>query len=285
MKLFGLIGYPVKHSYSALMHNAAFKELGIDARYELFEIKPETLADDFKALVEQGVCGFNVTIPHKEKITICLDQLDQDAALIGAVNTIKVNQDTTVTGYNTDGVGFITHLVEVVGFNPTGKRVSILGAGGAAKAVSMQLAKSGVRSICLFDIESDKAKTLVAKLKENFSNCDLRLASEANALFEERPDLLVNATPIGMHQEDELVVDPAQLHAKLVVYDLIYNPAETPLLAQAKRKGCAGIFNGLGMLLYQGAMAFKIWLEVEPPIEVMEQGLRKMLNHDTINSA
>lgn len=277
MKRFGLLGYPVKHSFSAAMHNAAFKELGIDARYELFEIRPKELQQAFKQLVKEGVCGFNVTIPHKEDIISSLDQIHPEAELIGAVNTIKVEEDRTTKGFNTDGPGFITHLTEVVGVNPQGKRISILGAGGAAKAVSVQLAKSGAKSIALFDIDQNKAEDLAAKLKDNFANCEIDLKSSADTLLEPQPDILINATPIGMHKDDELVFNPELFYAQLIIYDLIYNPVETFLLQEAKRKGCRGIFNGLGMLLYQGALALKIWLDLEPPIKVMDEALRKAL--------
>ncbi len=259
------------------MHNAAFKELGIDARYELFEVKPHQLQEEFKKLLGQGVCGFNITVPYKEKVIKFLDRLDEEVRLFGAVNTIKVNDDKTTKGFNTDGLGFITHLKDIVGFNPQGKKISILGAGGAAKAVSAQLAKVKAKSISLFDIDRDKAKDLAAKLKANFSDYEIHLVSEANALLQDYPDLLINATPVGMHKEDTLVFDSTLFHPKLVVYDLIYNPAQTPLLQEAKRKGCAGVFNGLGMLLYQGVLAFKIWLDIEPPVKVMEQALREVL--------
>jgi len=280
MKRYGLIGFPVKHSYSAAMHNAAFKELGIDARYELFELSPERLKDEFQKLLEDGLCGFNVTIPHKEAIIKLLGRIDREAELIGAVNTIKVDDNKATKGFNTDGLGFIKHLAEIIGFNPQGKKIAILGAGGVAKAVSTQLAKNKVKGILLFDVDREKAKGLVYKLVRSFPETDIRLIAEANALLQDKPDLLINATPVGMHKEDALAIDPEQLHPKLVVYDLIYNPAETPLLREAKRKGCVGVFNGLGMLLYQGVLAFKIWLDVEAPVEVMEEALRKMITQE-----
>jgi shikimate dehydrogenase len=278
MKIYGLIGFPVKHSYSAVMHNAAFKELDIDARYELFELKPEKLEEEFIRLVDEGVCGFNVTIPYKEKIVKFLGRLDEEAAVTGAVNTIKVEENGSTKGFNTDGLGFITHLKEVIGLNPQGKRIAILGAGGAAKAVSRQLAKFKAKSISLFDIDQKKAKDLVSKLQVDFSACQIDLVSEPNALLKARPDLLINATPVGMHRDDPLVFDPEHLHPGLVVYDLIYNPAQTPLLKEAQRRGCSGVFNGLGMLLYQGVLSFKVWLDIEPPVEVMEEALREVLS-------
>lgn len=280
MKLYGLIGFPVKHSYSAAMHNAVFEALGIDARYELFEIKPEKLENEFKKLVGDGVCGFNVTVPHKEKIMKSLDQIDEEASIIGAVNTIKVDTNKATKGFNTDGLGFITHLKDVVGFNPEGKNIAILGAGGAAKAISAQLAKNKAKSISLFDIKQGKTKALADKLQANFSDCKIRTVSQANALLKANPDLLVNATPVGMHKEDPLIFDSSHLQPELLVYDLIYNPAQTLLLREAKAKGCRGVFNGLGMLLYQGVLAFKIWLDVEAPIDVMENALREVLTKE-----
>lgn len=289
-KLFGLIGFPVKHSYSAAMHNAAFKELGVDARYELFEVSPDRLEEEFKQLLQKGVCGFNITIPYKERIIKFLDRLDQQADLIGAVNTIKVDcaslhylqkgaagEAQTTKGFNTDGLGFIMHLTETVGFSPEDKIVSILGAGGAARAISIQLAKSKAKTISIFDSDQNKTKGLIAKLESTFSNCDIRAVGEPNALLQDKPDLLINATPVGMDRNDPLVFDSERFHPGLVVYDLIYNPAQTALLQEAKRKGCAAEFNGLGMLLYQGVLAFKIWLDVQPPVQAMERALRDIL--------
>ena len=277
MQRYGLIGYPVKHSYSAIMHNAAFKELNIDARYELFEITPGNLEKGFKQLVEEGVKGFNITVPYKEEVRKFLSQLDQEASLVGAVNTVKVDSRDSVAGFNTDGLGFIAHLTEALGLNLYGKRISILGAGGAAKAVATQLAKHKVKSILLFDNDQDKDKKLASKLQVNFSDCDIDVATEADGLLEVRPDMLINATPVGMQPGDPLAFNTELLYPELIVYDLIYNPAQTPLLREAKRIGCSCVFNGLGMLLYQGALAFKIWLAVEPPMQVMEEALRKVL--------
>lgn len=274
MKIFGLVGFPVEHSYSAIMHNAVFKELGIDARYDLFEIKPFNFNQEFKALLDRGVSGLNVTIPFKEKVVKLVNSVEPQAELIGAVNTIKINADKTATGYNTDGAGFGMHLNDIVGFSVQGRQVSILGAGGAAKAICVQLAKTEVAGISIFDVAQDKAKKLKLKLTSNFPNCPVQVVKTADALLEHKPDLLVNATPLGMHKGSESAFNAELLHKKLVVYDLVYNPKETPLIKQAKRKGCVGVFNGLGMLLYQGVLAFKIWLDTEPPIDVTEAAKR-----------
>ncbi len=248
----------------------------MNAAYELLEIKPVNLAAEFKRLVEEGITGLNVTIPFKEKIISSLDALDSQARLIGAVNTIKIENKKT-TGFNTDGQGFITHLTKVIGFEPAGKQVSILGAGGAAKAIAVKLAQAGVAGISLFDVAGDKVKQLKLKLTGSFPKCPVQVVKNADGLLKHEPALLINATPLGMHEGDGLIFDPQLLHKKLVVYDLVYNPAQTALLKQAKNNGCAGVFNGIGMLLYQGAEAFKVWLDTEAPIEVMQRALSEAL--------
>ena len=278
MQKFGLIGFPVKHSFSATMHNAAFSALGIDASYELWEIEPQKLASEVSSLVEKGICGFNVTVPHKEAVIKLVDSLDQEAELIGAANTVKVLEDKSTKGFNTDGLGFISHLKDVIGFQPKDKCVSVLGAGGATKAVTLQLAKAGARRMSLFDLDKVKTENLAAKLTSRFPDCKIQITTDADGLLKEKPDLLVNATPLGMHQNDPLVFDASYFHRRLVIYDLVYNPAQTRLLREAKAKGCLGVFNGLGMLLHQGVLAFKIWMGVEPPIEVMERALTQALN-------
>lgn len=277
-KLYGLIGFPVRHSYSAAMHNAAFREMGIDARYELFEVKAEHLEEDFRKKVGQGICGLNITIPYKEKIIELVDTLEQDARMIGAVNTIKAAPDKTTQGFNTDGLGFITHLKEVIKFNPAGKKTAVLGAGGAARAVCVHLAKNKAGEIVLYDIDKQRAVRLQETLAANFSACVVRTVTEADDLLRDEPDLFVNATPCGMRRGDPLLISPHKLRKELFVYDLIYNPGETPLLSAAKQKGCAGVFNGLGMLLYQGVLSFNIWLGVEPPVEAMERALKEAMS-------
>lgn len=260
------------------MHNAAFGALGIDASYELWEIDPCNLSSEFAKLIAQDVYGLNVTSPHKEAVIKLLSSIDREAELIGAVNTVKVLKDKSTKGFNTDGLGFITHLKDVIGFDPKDKCVSVLGAGGAARAVTIQLARAGAQKMLLFDLDRTKTKNLAAKLKSSFPDCQIQITADADGLLKEQPDFLVNATPLGMRQNDPLVFDSSYFHRRLVVYDLVYNPTQTKLLLEARAKGCLGIFNGLGMLLHQGALAFKIWMDIEPPIEVMEEALTEALN-------
>lgn len=273
LKRYGLIGFPVKHSLSAAMHNAAFKHLNIAARYELFEIKPEGLEAEFKKLIAEGVSGFNVTIPHKEKIIKLINSLTVEAQVIGAVNTLEVAANAEVTGYNTDGPGFISHLKEEVKLDLNGRNVALLGAGGAARAIGVALLSENVASLKIFDIDSDKAKNLAQHLKDQFSLKEIKVANEADALLDATVSLLVNATPVGMEGKGEFKFNPDLFHHELYVYDLVYNPQETALLKTAKEKKCAGAISGLGMLLHQGALAFKIWTGQEAPLDVMRKAV------------
>lgn len=275
-KIFGLLGYPIKHSLSPVMHNAAFKALGIVVEYELFEKRPEELRDFFRELKKGLISGVNVTIPYKEKVLRYLDELSQEAELIGAVNTILVKEKRLI-GYNTDGEGFITSLREEAGIDPQGKRIVIIGAGGASRAISIQLAKEKARRISLTDIVLNKARDLASCLKKNFPEGEATAVREEGLEKEIREaDILINATPVGMRPDDPSPIDPKFLHPHLLVYDLIYNPPKTRLLSQAERIG-AKTLNGMGMLLYQGALAFTIWTGKEAPLKAMRVALKKAL--------
>lgn len=270
-KIYGLAGYPVKHSLSPLMHNAAFKALNINAEYRLFEVKTEELEEFIKHLSQNNISGLNVTIPYKEKVIPFLDNISSEAKLIGAVNTLRVLQDR-LEGFNTDGEGFLKHLSEDLGFSPTGKVIAIIGAGGAAKAVSVYLSKTKPKSITVYDIDKIRAAALVSNLKENFKDIELRCVDSIEELKIEDSDLLVNATPIGMKETGPCLVDEKFIAKNLLVYDLIYNPKETKLLRIAKQKG-AKISNGLGMLLYQGALSFELWTSQKAPVEIMRKAI------------
>jgi len=262
---YGLIGYPLGHSLSPLMHNAAFKALNVKATYELFPLKEEELESFFHDLKEKDsvIFGLNVTVPYKEKVIKYLDSLNPYAQKVSAVNTIVISEDRKLKGYNTDGPGFLAHLAEI-GFVTKGKRIALLGAGGAARAVlsSLCLIPERPAQIKIYDIEHEKAERLVEDLKKSM-DCDIAQAVHSiDDLNVELADVLINATPIGMKKTDIPLIDEDTLHANLCVYDLIYNPAETLLLKMAKKKG-AKTSNGLGMLYYQGVLAFQHWAGVE----------------------
>ena len=271
--LFGLIGYPVKHSYSGPMHEAAFSYCGIAARYELFDVPPDKLGDFFlKTVKERQIRGFNVTVPHKvAAIQYLTGSISPIVTMTGAVNTVRVETDGTLSGFNTDEPGFGRDLKER-GVDVADKNAVLLGAGGAANAVALALAALNVRSIEVYDIVSEKAEHLAENIRKYYPRVDARSAAEASRLKIDEAVLLVNATPVGMKPGDPSVIDAAQLHPDLFVYDLIYNPAQTPLLKAAEEKMCRWA-NGLGMLLHQGCLAFELWTGKEAPVTPMRQAL------------
>ncbi|TRZ94902.1 shikimate dehydrogenase [bacterium] len=273
--IYGLLGYPVRHSFSPAMHNAAFKACAINAKYNLFETKPEELDYFLARLDQENILGLNVTIPYKEKILdfVRLDSASFYLRQIRAVNTI-VNENGVWKGFNTDIPGFSKHLRE--GFNPLGKKVAILGAGGAARSVVYVLANSQAEEIAIFDIDKGKASNVTGMIKGLFPDLRIYVVDNIEGLGLKRKDLLVNTTPVGMKESDPCLLSPGMIHENLFVYDLIYNPPETKLLRLARENGCR-ISNGLGMLLYQGMLAFEIWAGQTAPKEVMQQALLKQL--------
>lgn len=274
-KIYGLIGYPVKHSLSPVMHNAAFRAMKINAQYRLFPLKEEEIPAFIRGLRQNNIYGLNVTVPYKEKIIPFLDKLSKEAGLIGAVNTIKVFPDR-LEGFNTDGQGFITHLTKDLGFSLKSKSVAILGAGGASRAISVYLSKAKPGSIAIYDIDKVKLNSLVNYLKENFKDVDFKCADSIEELNLEECNLLINATPIGMKKSGPCLVKKEMLHKNLWVYDLIYNPPETKLLSLAKKIG-ARASSGLGMLLYQGMLSFELWIVRKAPKKVMEKALKEAI--------
>jgi len=278
-KIVGIIGYPIGHSVSPAMHNAAFQKLGIDYEYIPFEVEPEDLKEAIDGLRALHIAGFNVTIPHKETIVPLLDEVTKLAKTIGAVNTVE-NQEGKLVGYNTDGPGFIDSLREDVNFEPKGKKVVILGAGGASRGISTLLAEVGVKSLTLSDVIEDKARELADYLN-SYEKVSCRAVKIGGSDFKDnidQADLLVNASPVGMHPKinESPLPEKIKLNPKLLVYDLVYNPAETKLLKIAKAAGCKTA-SGLGMLVRQGALAFTIFTGEEAPIDIMWQAAREAL--------
>jgi shikimate dehydrogenase len=272
-KVVGIIGYPLGHSLSPAMHNAAFKKLGLDFEYVPFEVNPDDLPEALKGMRALHIAGFNVTIPHKETIVTLLDEVTKLARIIGAVNTV-VNQEGKLIGYNTDGAGFIDSLKEDAQTDPQGKNVVLLGAGGAARAVAVILAEAKAKSLILTDIQNEKAKCLAEYVGSYFDIACNFVEPDSQELQTaiDKADILVNSTPIGMHPKtgQSPLSQTIKLHAGLLVYDLVYNPSKTKLLKTAKAAGCRTC-SGLGMLVRQGALAFTLWTGKEAPVEVMRQ--------------
>ncbi len=277
-KICGLIGDPVEHTMSPVMHNAAYKKLGLDYIYIPFRVEPEQLAPAVDGLRALNVSGFNVTIPHKVSIIPMLDGLNPLAEKIGAVNTV-VNKDGELRGYNTDAEGFLRALLEK-GVEPDGKNIVVLGAGGAARAVTYILAeRKSSLTILNRRQELDWAEAIAELIKEDFGKAvkvlELREDNLAEAL--EKADILVNATSVGMSPAgSESPVPAGLLKAGLVVFDVVYNPVVTRLLGEAKAAGAQTI-GGVDMLAWQGALAFEKWTGREAPLDLMRKEALKML--------
>jgi shikimate dehydrogenase len=262
---YGILGYPVEHSLSPLMHNTAFKALKVDATYKLFSLKEDELDDFFKELRQKdsSIFGLNVTVPYKERVIPYLDSLSPFAEKARAVNTIVISKARQLAGHNTDGPGFLAHLGELR-FDLSDKRVVILGAGGTTRAILTSLALVPERppSIHIFNRTYAKAEALVRDLGQRLDVSSVKVVSSLEELNIELADLLINTTSVGLNNPYESPVGKEFLHAHLLAYDVIYKPKETLLLKMAREKG-AQTANGLGMLFYQGMLAFQHWANRE----------------------
>jgi shikimate dehydrogenase len=259
----GIFGYPIEHTLSPAMHNTAFKSLGLDYCYVPFKVLPVNLPDAVMAIRSLNLHGVNITVPHKEKVIPLLDKVNEEASFIGAVNTI-VNTDGILTGYNTDGRGFMSSLTEE-GVSVDGKDIVILGTGGACRAVSYYLSERSSK-LSLFDIDRNKAENLVTDLQKIRDSVSLLDKIEDIG----KPDIIINATPLGLKPDDPLPLDPDVITPEMIVCDLVYK--KTGLLEEADRKGAKNI-DGSGMLLWQGVLAFELWTGVKPPVDVMRSVL------------
>lgn len=282
-KIVALIGYPLKHSISPFFQQAAFDYYQLDIRYEAWEIESSQLGAAVNSLRQPSFLGANVTIPHKEAVMPLLDEVDEVALEIGAVNTV-VNRNGRLYGYNTDAPAFIRALRRDGGFEPEGKRVVILGAGGVARAVGFALVREGIRWLAITNRTTERAGKLAASLGEGAgSNTEIMVLpwgelEQGKAL--PYCDLLVNCTSIGMRHSamgDQTSLVARSIPKDALVYDLVYNPLETPLLREAKKAG-AHILGGLAMLIYQGAASFELWVAREAPLDIMFKRARGALD-------
>lgn len=282
--VYGIIGYPVEHSLSPLMHNAAFKALGVDAVYQLFPLREGELDKFFDDLhkASSPIFGLNVTVPYKEKAMSYMDSLAPLAQKIGAINTIVIPRDRKLIGYNTDAPGFLTHLSEL-GFKAGGKKIAILGAGGSARAILTTLCMIPERpaSIKIYNRTASRAEELLAELGSRIDMSIVESVMSIDDLNIDLADLLINTTSVGMHKNDPPLVEAGLLRPHMLVYDLIYNPKETKLLQIARQQG-ARTANGLEMLFYQGVLALQHWTNVELDSDIkkimreaLEKGLAK----------
>lgn len=275
-RLTGLLGSPVAHSKSPLMHNEAFRLLRLDYVYLCFDVKEDSLKTAFEGLKKLNVAGFNCTMPDKTAICELLDDLSPAAKMIGAVNTV-VNENGRYIGHNTDGIGYM-QSVKDAGFDIKGETMTLLGAGGAASSIFVQAALDGVKKINLFSIKDrfwEKAEKMVDMVNSN-TDCNAKLIELGNDdILNEaisNSKILTNATSVGMapNTDNCIVKDFSVFNENLIVSDVIYNPMETKLLKIAKEHGCP-TFNGIYMLLYQGAEAFKLFTGKDMPVEEIKK--------------
>ena len=271
----GLIGHPVEHSFSPPMHNAAFDELGMDYAYVAFDVNPKNLQSAIEGAKSLNIRGFNVTIPHKIEVMQFLDEIDEVASLIGAVNTIDFKN---LKGYNTDGIGAVKAIEEVSSIK--NKNVVVAGAGGASRAISFYLAKYGAESLTILNRNVDKAQGLAGDVSDSGLINDVNAGSISEiGRYLANADILVDTTPIGMHPniDDDPIALAGDMHEDLVVFDAVYNPNETVLLKEALKAGAKPDY-GIKMLLYQGAESFRIWTGRDAPVDAMEKALKDTLN-------
>ena len=280
-KRVGIIGYPIRHSASPAFQNAALAHCGIDATFTAWEVAPEDLVKWVWGQDRADLLGFGVTVPHKTEIIKQLDHVDDDAAAIGAVNTVVVTDKRELVGYNTDTYGFLNALQQDGDFDVRGRDVLVLGAGGVSRAACGVLLREGVASLTLANRTVSRAEALLADLDHHdvpVQTVALDKTAIADALRGCGPvDLIVNCTSLGMLHGPAEGASP--IAAELIppdafVYDLVYNPPVTPLMQLAKSVG-AGTLNGLPMLVYQGAKGFQLWTGIEAPVDVMMAAARK----------
>lgn len=280
-----LIGFPLKHSVSPHFQQAAFDHYGLDVRYEAWEISEEYLEATVNRLRGPMMLGANVTIPYKERLAGLMDEVEKGAAFVGAVNTIVV-RDRRLIGYNTDTVGFVRALRQDAGFDPTGKRAVILGAGGAARAVIFALLNEGTGGVSIVNRTMARAAELAAAVRRAFPRSEVVSLPSSGVVRDVflKCDFIVNCTSVGMkHTPSEgsspIVADLIPRDA--LVCDLVYNPVETPLLKAAAEAG-AKTLGGVSMLVYQGAASFELWVEKEAPLNVMFRGARRALGQEDV---
>lgn len=276
----GIMGYPLKHSISPFFQQVAFDHLGLDVRYCVWELPPGEVASMVGRLREPEYLGSNVTVPYKETLISLVDELADSARFIGAVNTV-VNRGGRLVGHNTDAGGFLRALREQGAFDPAGKVALVLGAGGAARAICFALAEGGAGTVYITNRTPERAQTLATVLGQRFGTKIATLPWGGPEMAKRLPGchLIVNCTTMGMrhgYAESESPLPVAMIPGGSLVFDVVYNPAETPLLKGAEKAG-ARTLGGLSMLIYQGAASFELWTGQEAPVAVMFEAGRKAM--------
>ncbi|MBN1655933.1 MAG: shikimate dehydrogenase [Deltaproteobacteria bacterium] len=274
-RCYAVLGHPIGHSLSPVMHNASFQSLGLDAVYLAFDVEPSRLIEVLRAVQDMGFGGVNLTVPLKQVAFEGLERLDQSARALGAVNTVRFLPNRELEGYNTDGDGFIRAIEEAFGRSVAGLSVFVLGCGGAGRAVAITCAVQGARRLALSDIEPGRASRVAGDITQISREIEILVVpaeSDSWKAASVAAELMVQATPLGMKTDDPVLLGADAFCRGQMVYDLIYMYPETALLKAARQSG-ARTANGLGMLLHQGAKAFTIWTGRQPDVEAMRKAL------------
>ena len=275
----GVFGAPITHTASPAMHNAAFEALEMNWVYLAFPVDPQHLRTALHGARDMGMVGINLTVPHKVLALDCLDEIDAEAAKLGAVNTVAIEKGK-VRGFNTDGYGFLKAVKEEFNLSIRGKRVLVLGAGGAGRSIAVKCAMEGAAKVIVANRTPAKIEPVAREIRNTKSEfLSLALTTSEIGKVIDEVDLMVNATSVGLKDGDSLGLDAALFAPHLHVYDTIYRPAETELLRVAEHAG-AKVANGLSMLLHQGVKAFEIWTKRKAPLAVMRRALRAAVYGD-----
>jgi shikimate dehydrogenase len=271
-RLAAVIGSPVRHSLSPVLHNAAFAATGLDWVYVALDVREGTVPDALAGVRALGIGGLSVTMPHKEAVAAACDRLSDDAEVLGAVNCVVLD-DGELVGHNTDGPGFVAALA-ADGIAVASRRCVVLGAGGAARSVALAVARAGAADVAVVNRTEERAHRAVEPLGPRGRVVGPAGLPDAVAAA----DLVVNATPVGMGDPGpgDLPLDPRMLHAGQVVVDLVYQPLETPLVAAARERGAVAV-NGVPMLVHQAAVAFELWTGVAAPVAAMTEAVRSAI--------
>lgn len=275
--LIGLMAYPIRHSMSPTMHNSAFVKLGLNYAYLAFEVENDQLPDAIQGIRALRLRGSNISMPNKQKVLPLLDKLDPVAEMVGAVNTV-VNDDGVLTGYTTDGTGFMKSLQDE-NLNIIGQKMTLAGAGGAGTAIAIQAAMDGVKEISIFNRKDDQWENAVrnAEIINEKTDCKANVFDiEDQETFKKEIDdsyIYCDSTGVGMKplEGKSLINDPSYFHKDMIVYDTVYAPRTTKLMEVAEQAGVEHVFNGLGMMLEQGAEAFKLWTGKEMPVDYIRE--------------
>ncbi|MEN3014006.1 MAG: shikimate dehydrogenase [Endomicrobiia bacterium] len=267
-KLLGIIGYPIGHSLSPVLHSMLAKKYGLNYVYLAFEVSPSMFKNIKEAILTFNICGLNVTVPYKEKIMLYIDEIESLAKNIGAVNTI-VNKDNKLIGYNTDIYGFIKSIEKI---NINNETAFVIGCGGVSKAIICGLDQLGVQKVYVYDIVAEK----MSFLKDKFGKYVVPVKKNDIEKITKIAKIIINATPLGMKENDPLPIDLELITKDHIVYDVVYN-RETELIKYAKKINCRYVIDGKDMFVYQAANSFFLWTGIKPDIKFMYNLINKLI--------